>query len=362
MDDVTDSVFRQIVADCAKPDLFFTEFVNVDGLQSPGRPKLIHKLSLGPHEGNPGPSRLDARQGAGEQRTEEYTYGTSKEQAQPGTKPGAKSTSGVAGSAGKQAGASEGPVPIIAQLWGLNPQNFYKTTREVIEMGFDGVDLNMGCPVKTVVKNGACAALIKNRELAGEIIAATREAAGDEFPISVKTRVGFSTTDMTWIEFLLGHKLNMLSIHGRTAKQLSKVPADWDLIGQAREIRDSLCPATFIVGNGDVMSRSQAGILAEKHKLNGVMIGRGIFHDPFLFANKSPWAGWSMRQKIELFIKHIELFDKTWRQGQYKFDLLKKFAKVYINGFDGASDLRAKFMESKNAKEAISILGGGGRN
>jgi tRNA-dihydrouridine synthase len=216
----------------------------------------------------------------------------------------------------------------------------------------------MGCPVKTVVKNGACAALINNRELAGEIIQATKEAAGDNFPVSVKTRVGFTTTDLTWIEFLLSHKLNMLSIHGRTAKQLSKVPANWDLIDLARQRRDSLCPSTLIVGNGDVVSKSHAQELANKYKLDGIMIGRGIFHDPFIFADNSPWAGWSRRQKIDLFIKHIKLFDKTWSQGQYKFDLLKKFAKVYINGFDGASDLRSAFMAADNTDEAISIITG----
>ena len=178
MDDVTDTIFRQIVAELAPPDLYFTEFVNVDGLQSPGREKLIHKLRF-----------------------------TSKEK------------------------------PIIAQLWGLRPENYYKTTKELIGMGFDGVDINMGCPVKTIVNNGACAALINNRLLASEIIDATREAAGGRFPVSVKTRLGFTATDFSWLEFLLSKKiLNMLSIHGRTAKQMSKVPADWELIGEARKL------------------------------------------------------------------------------------------------------------------------------
>ena len=296
MDDVTDTVFRQIVADCAPPDLYFTEFVNVDGLQSPGREKLIKKLQFSPKE-----------------------------------------------------------KPIIAQLWGLKPENFYKTTKEMMAMGFDGVDINMGCPVKTVIKNGACAALMNNRELAGEIIDAAREAA-DKFPVCIKTRVGFSTTDMSWLEFLLSKKLDLLSIHGRTAKQLSKVPADWDMIGQIRQMRDSLCPATLIVGNGDVMNRMQALSLAKKYKLDGVMIGRGVFHDPFVFGRKSPWEDWSKEQKIGLFKKHIELFEKTWRRGEYKFDSLKKFAKVYVNGFDGASELRTKFMEAQTPAEALKIL------
>lgn len=296
MDDVTDTVFRQIIADCAKPDLFVTEFVNVDGLQSPGRAKLIKKLAIG--------------------KTDKL---------------------------------------IIAQLWGLKPENFYKTAGELKDMGFAGIDINMGCPVKTVVKNGACAALINNRELAGEMIKATKDGAGS-LPICVKTRVGFTTTDMSWFEFLLSHKLDMLSIHGRTARQLSKTPADWDLIGRIREMRDVLCPATKIVGNGDVTTRTQGLDLAKDYKLDGIMIGRGVFHDPFAFAENSPWKRWSKDQKIELFKKHIELWAKTWKQGEYKFEVLKKFAKVYINEFDGASELRAKFMEVKSPKRALAVL------
>lgn len=298
MDDVTDTVFRQIVANCAKPDLFFTEFVNVDGLQSAGRSHLIHKLKLADKE-----------------------------------------------------------KPVIAQLWGLKPDNFYKTTKELIEMGFNGVDLNMGCPVKTVIKNGACAALIYNRELAGEIIAATKEGAGDSLPVSVKTRVGFTTVDMSWIEFLLSKKiLNMLSIHGRTAKQMSKVPANWDLVGQAVELRDSLSPSTLIVGNGDISNYSQANELAKKYNLDGVMIGRGIFHDPFIFSNNSPWNEWSKHQKLELFSEHIKLYLDTYQDGERRFEALRKFCKLYINGFDGASELRTMFMETQSPKQALDLL------
>jgi len=357
MDDVTDTVFRQIVADLAPPDLYFTEFVNVDGLQSPGREKLLKKLQF-----------------------------TEKER------------------------------PIIAQLWGLNPENFYKVTKEVKAMGFDGVDLNMGCPVKTVIKNGACAALINNRELAGEIIDAAIEAAESgsprstqggaaqgedaerkevyrevhrvgtarpqrsdaspsiggvagsagqqakavraprDFPVSVKTRVGFNNTDMSWIEFLLSKKLDLLSIHGRTAKQLSKVPADWDLIGQARELRDVLCPATLITGNGDVMNHKQGLELAKKYKLDGIMIGRGVFLDPFVFAQQSPWGSFTKAQRLRLYEKHIELFSKTWQKGEYRYDTLKKFCKVYISDFPGAAELRAELMKTQSAYEALTLL------
>jgi len=297
MDDVTDVVFRQIVADCAAPDLFFTEFVNVDGLQSPGRSRLLHKLLLGPQENN-----------------------------------------------------------VIAQLWGLKPENYYKTTKELKEQGFAGVDINMGCPVKMVIKNGACAALIKNRPLATEIITAVQEAAGGDFPVSVKTRVGFTSVDMSWIEFLLSKKLNMLSIHGRTAQELSKVPANWDLIGRARELRDSLSPATKIAGNGDVMNRAQGQRLVDKYGLDGIMIGRGIFHDPFAFAPNSPWEQWSPQQKIELFRKHIELHLKTYKDSERRFETLRKFCKLYINGFEGAGELRAKFMETDGPEQALELL------
>lgn len=297
MDDVTDTVFRQIVADCSPPDLYFTEFVNVDGLQSPGRPRLMHKLLLGKKES-----------------------------------------------------------PVIAQLWGLKPENFYKTTQEIIKMGYAGVDLNMGCPVKTVVKNGACAALIKNRELAGEIIDATRAGAGQHFPVSVKTRVGYTTVDLTWIEFLLGKKLNLLSIHGRTAKQKSLVPANWDLIGQVAQIRSSLSPGTLIVGNGDVTSRQQGLELAKMHNLDGIMIGRGVFNDPFIFAKQSPWGSYTQEQEVGLYRKHVELFAKTWTKNERRIETLNKFCKIYINGFDGAKEQREQLMSAKSTKELLGLL------
>ncbi|HSX53153.1 MAG TPA: tRNA-dihydrouridine synthase [Patescibacteria group bacterium] len=297
MEDVTDTVFRQVVASTASPDLFFTEFVNVDGLQSPGREKLLPKF-----------------------------WFTDKER------------------------------PIIAQIWGKIPENFYKTAKELVKMGYDGVDINFGCPERGVIKNGCCIAMINNRELAGEIIQAVREGVGDSLPVSVKTRLGLSEVDYSWHEFLLGHKLNMLSIHGRTAKQMSKVPADWYAIQHIREMRDRLFPATLIVGNGDVMDRAQGLTMAKKHGLDGIMIGRGIFNDPFAFANKSPWAGYSKQQKISLYKAHVELFAKTWKNNERKVYTLNKFCKVYINGFDGAKELREQLMKAGSTEELLNIL------
>lgn len=297
MDDVTDTVFRQIVADCAAPDLYFTEFVNVDGLQSPGRPKLLPKLQFGNREH-----------------------------------------------------------PIIAQVWGLNPDNFHKTAREIKEMGFAGIDINMGCPAKPVVKNGACSALINNRELAGEMIQAVREAVGQDFPVSVKTRVGFTTVDLSWIEFLLKHKLNMLTIHGRTVKELSKVPANWDLIGEVAGLRTSLAPETLIVGNGDVMSREQGLSLAKEHDLDGIMIGRGIFDDPYVFAEKSSWETATKEERIALYTKHVKLFANTWTNNERRVVTLNKFCKVYIQGFPGAKELREKLMDAGSTAELLALL------
>jgi tRNA-dihydrouridine synthase len=297
MDDVTDTVFRQVVAECAPADLYFTEFTNVDGLQSPGRPKLIKKLQF-----------------------------TAKEK------------------------------PLIAQIWGKNPENFRKTADELVEMGFAGIDLNMGCPVKEVVNNGCCSALINNRELAAEIIKATQAGAAGRVPVSVKTRIGFNEIDLSWIEFLLEHNLDMLIVHGRTRKEMSEVPAHWDLIGQVRELRDRLAPNTLIVGNGDIESREQGRGLAEKYGLDGVMIGRGIFHDPFVFAKNSDWGNYTKAQRIELYKKHVTLFAEIWQNRERNVKTLNRFCKVYINGFDGAKELREQLMSAQSTAELLSLL------
>lgn len=313
MDDVTDTVFRQVVAGCAPPDLFFTEFVNVDGLMSPGRPNLLKKLRFAKSEGK-----------------------------------------------------------VIAQLWGLQPENFRAVCAQIADgslarelglpdgVNFAGVDLNMGCPAKSEVKNGACAALIKleNRPLAEQIITAAREGLAGRLPLSVKTRTGFSAVDMTWFDFLLQQDLDMLTVHGRTRKQMSKVPADWELIGQVRELRDALGVQTLIVGNGDVQSHAHGQELAVRHRLDGIMVGRAIFHDPFLFSEDSQlkWEKCDEMYKINLFRKHIELFAQTWQNGERPIHTLNKFCKIYIQGFDGASALRAALMTSPDAPTLQYLL------
>ena len=297
MDDVTDTVFRQIVAACAKPDLFFTEFVNVDGLQSPGRPMLLHKLQFSINER-----------------------------------------------------------PIFAQIWGKNPENYLKTARELVDMDFAGIDVNMGCPDKKVVKNGCCSALINNRPLAADIIAAVKEGSAGRIPVSVKLRIGFDEVDLSWPQFILDQKIDLLSVHGRTVRQLSKVECNWQAIAEIRQYRDQASLDTLIVGNGDVMLRRQAEDLAEKYRLDGIMIGRGIFNDPYVFAEHSGWQTMERKQKLALYKKHIELFIKTWQKQPKNFHGLKKFAKVYLNGFDNAAAVRTELVRAQSLQDMLNVL------
>ena len=313
MDDVTDTVFRQIVADCAEPDLFFTEFVNVDGLVSVGRSKLLKKLRFVPSE-----------------------------------------------------------TKLVAQLWGLRPENFRIIADQIAsgelakELGlpegcnFVGVDLNMGCPAKSEVQNGACSALIKleNRDLADEIIEATREGLAGRLPLSVKTRLGFNQVDMTWFEFLLSKKLNMLTVHGRTRKEMSKVPAHWDLIGEVATMRNTLAPETLLVGNGDAENHAHGQELAEEYGVDGVMIGRGVFQNPYVFApnGEATWAAVPREERIALYRKQVQLFADTWKDRERNIKTLNKFCKVYVSDFDGAKELREQLMAADSTDELLALL------
>ncbi len=294
MDDVTDSPFRSLIKDLAAPDLFFTEFTNVDGLQSNGRAVVKDKITNSEKSSN-----------------------------------------------------------LIAQIWGLNPDNFYLTAQQIIAKDygqFCGVDLNMGCPEKNVTKNGACSALINNRELAKSIIDNTLKGLQGKLPLSVKTRLGYSHIDYSWHEFLLHQKIDMLVIHGRTKAQMSKVPADWEAINEIRKLRDKIAPNTLIIGNGDVQSKADAILKAKKYKLDGIMIGRAIFNDPYLFSDHSTWLKLNRSAKLDIYKKHIEYFEQRW--GDRKpVRILNKFCKVYINNFEGSKELREDLMASRSLEE-----------
>lgn len=309
MANVTDAAFRRIIAKYGKPDVFWTEFVSVEGLLSRGREALL----------------LD--------------FMFSKEEH-----------------------------PIVAQIFGGKPEQFFEVGKLCKELGFDGVDINMGCPDKGVEKSGGGAALIKNPKLAQEIIRATMEGSG--LPVSVKTRIGYNKDEIdTWIPALLETKLAALTVHLRTRKEMSFVPARWEEMTRIKDIRDTMYDGkgekTVLLGNGDVMTVADARIKAKHYGIDGVMIGRGIFGNPWLFAEKLP----SVEERLRVCLEHTKLFEELFsgssnrkssivdRKSRLKpFDIMKKHYKAYINGFDGAKELRVKLMEAKDVSEVEIIL------
>ncbi len=290
MEDVTDTVFRRIVAQCARPDVFFTEFTSVDGLFSKGREAVMHRF--------------------------DYT-------------------------------AAERP--IVAQIWGNTPELFYKAAKLIAGRKFDGIDINMGCPEKSVITHHAGAACINDPKRAAEIIAATREGAGI-LPVSVKTRLGYKKIAPDWIPFLLEQHLDALTIHGRTAAELSKVPAHWDEIGKY------VGRGTVIIGNGDVMDYADAVKKCETYGTDGVMIGRGIFHNLWAFDKNARSRMDDHKELFRIMREHVRLFDETCLPAGRNFAVLKKFFKIYVQGFPRASDLREHLMAAVSKEEVEEIL------
>ncbi len=291
MDGVTDNVFRQIIVEIGKPDVLFTEFTNCDGLLSTGRDKVIQRLKFKPQE------HL-----------------------------------------------------IVAQIWGTNPDTFYKSAKICVELGFDGIDINMGCPVRDITQNGACSALIDTPLLAGEIIQATREGAIG-LPVSVKTRVGRKTEVINnWIRFLLEQKLPVLTIHLRTASEMSKVPAHWEYMSRIVDLRNKIAPDTLLLGNGDVQTLVEGEAKARQYHIEGIMYGRAIFSDPWLFNKKIDKTQITVKERLELFKHHLDLFRQEYGETN-NYAILKKYCKIYMNSFPNSADLRAKIMLTQNLSE-----------
>jgi len=290
MADVTDFAFRKILAKYGKPDVTWTEFVSADGLANKtGQKKLLINLKFSKKE-----------------------------------------------------------KPIVAQIFGSNPENIKKAVALCKKLGFDGVDLNMGCPDKAVEKQNSGAAMMKNPRLAKEILEAARSGAG-KMPISIKTRIGYSKNEIdTWIKFLLEQDLPALTIHLRTRKEMSNVPAHWEIMPKIIAMRDKISPNTLIIGNGDVESLEDAKKKAKESGCDGVMIGRGIFGKPNFFSKNKKKV--PLKKKLKILIEHTELFEKEFI-GRKSFAIMKKHFKAYVNGFNGAKELRAKLMETKNSKE-----------
>lgn len=294
MDDVTDVVFRQLVAEIAPPDVFMTEFVSTDGLQSAGREVTLERLR-------------------------------------------------IAGDSGHN---------LIAQIWGSDPELYFKSAQDIASMGFAGIDINLGCPERGIVARGCCGGLIGHNDRVADIIAATKSGAPD-LPISVKTRIGLGTIiTEEWAGFLLTQQLAALTIHGRTVREMSKVPARWGEIAKVVELRDQLGVETVIIGNGDIENRAHGLQLAAETGVDGLMIARGIFHDPFVFsvdpADRQP------SRMIEILLRHLDLYEE-WGSTK-SFQTLKKFFKIYVNSWPGAAELRVELMECTAPSDVRRIL------
>lgn len=295
MEDVTDVVFRHVVKEAGAPDVFFTEFTNSDSFCHPdGIESVRGRLAF-----------------------------------------------------------TEDEQPMVAHIWGDKPAFFREMSIALAEMGFSGIDINMGCPVPNVAERGKGSGLILRPDVAAELIAAAK-AGG--LPVSVKTRLGFTeTAEMEkWISHLLKQDLANLSVHMRTRKEMSKVDAHWDLIPEIVKLRDEIAPQTLITINGDILNRQMGLELAEKYGVDGLMIGRGIFKNPYAF-EKDPQEH-TPKEMIGLLRMQLDLQDKYSEQVPRSIVGLHRFFKIYIKGFPGANDLRISLMDTKSTAEVRSIL------
>ena len=303
MEDVTDAAFRALIAGYSSPDVprvMFTEFTSADGLvlaPEEGKEKLLKKLLY-----------------------------------------------------------SEVERPIVAQLFTAVPERMEAAARLVADLGFDGIDINMGCPDRAVEKSGCGAALIKNPSLARELIRAAKKSG---LPVSVKTRIGYNTDELdAWLPQLLAEEPAAITIHARTRKEMSDVPARWDTVARAVEIRNQCqgdaLPLTAIVGNGDVKDIADARAKAAETKCDGVMLGRAIYGNPWLFSNSRELAH-SPEERVRALSEHLALFDELLGD-TVNYATMKKHFKTYISGWEGAKELRMKLMATETISEAQSFL------
>lgn len=293
MEAVTDHVFRHVVAQAAAPDVFFTEFTNATGWVHAGEKAVAGRLTLHPEE----------------------------------------------------------RYPIIAQIWGSIPEDIAKLALECKKRGFSGIDINMGCPEKTAIKSGGGAAMCQNPALASEVIAAAKTAG---LPVSVKCRLGYSKVEEwhVWIEHLLRQDLAALTVHLRTKKEMSKVPAHWELMPEIKDLRDAIAPQTLLIGNGDVEDRQHGEKILLETGIDGIMIGRGVFTSIFAFEHEPKQH--AKAELLQLLQHHLVLFEAADTKKPY--ETLKRFFKIYVRDFPGSHELRAQLMETKTPEEARAII------
>ncbi len=295
MANVTDVAFRSMFAKYGKPDVMWTEFVSADGLCSPGKKMLLRDLEFSKKE-----------------------------------------------------------KPIVAQLFTSHPEKMFEAAKLAQKLGFDGIDINMGCPDRSVEKQGAGAAHIKDPQIAKKVIQAAKRGAPD-LPISVKTRIGYNKIEIdTWLPAILEEGVAALTVHLRTRKEMSDVPAQWNLMPQIVEIKNRIAPETILLGNGDVNSMEDARKKVAESGCDGAMIGRGIFGNPWFFSGRIV-ADIPPAERLKVMLEHAKAFDKLL--GDVKnFAIMKKHFKAYISGWDGAKELRVKLMETNTLKEVTKIV------
>jgi len=308
MADVTDAPFRRLFAKYGKPDVTWTEFVSADG------------LIMAPND-NLDETGLSSKQKL--LKDLEYT---------------------------------DAERPIVAQLFSGRPEMMKRAAELVATLGFDGIDINMGCPDRSVEKQKSGASLIKNPELAKSLINAARQGA-PHLPISVKTRIGYNKIEEmeSWISEILSTKPAVLTLHWRTRKEMSKVPAHWELAKKSVELRDKISPETILLGNGDVDSLEMANKLVKETGVDGVMVGRGIFGNPWFFNPEIIRdRDISLEERLRVLVEHTKLFCEILPHKN--FSIMKKHYKAYVEGFDGAKELRIKLMEAKDVEEIENIV------
>ncbi len=249
---------------------------------------------------------------------------------------------------------SEEERPIVAQLFSSNEEHMESAARLCAELGFDGVDINMGCPDRSIEKQGCGSAMIKNPDKARAIIRAAKKGAGD-LPVTVKTRLGYNEDQLEeWLPKLLKEEPAVITVHARTRKELSKVPARWERVKRAVEIRDELNSQTLIFGNGDVESIEHAEQLVKETGADGVMLGRAIFGNPWLFHPEKDLSNVSLEERLSVMVEHTKLFEELLPHKN--FAVMKKHYKAYCNGFPGAKDLRMDLMATEHSTEVETIV------
>ena len=288
---VTDPAFRRLVARYGKPHAMWTEFTSADDLCAPGRDRLLRGLAY-----------------------------------------------------------AEIERPIVAQLFGAKPDTMEQAAALAAELGFDGIDINMGRPDRNVEKRGAGAALCKQPTLAQAMIRAAKRGAGG-VPVSAKIRIGYDRNELaTWLPALLEAEPVAVTIHARTRQEMSLVPANWDAIAQAVDLRNRLGAPAYIVGNGDVVDLADARRRARDTGADGVMLGRAIFGNPWLFDERRDLTDVPATEKLRVLLEHTRLFEELLADIK-SLDTMKKHYKAYLKGFDGAKALFLQLMEARDVNE-----------